>query len=188
MTLRAHPSIDTVVELLALLDACHGAHEDDDRPREAVDLLAHGLQCAEVLSATRPDDVELQLAGLVHDVGHVLVPGAADRHGVIAREALQRLLGERIAALVELHVPAKRYLVTVEPAYDEALSDTSRYTLELQGGPMTPAEIDAFLRSPFAADALVLRDADERAKVPGAPTRPLSAWRGVLDAQASGLR
>ncbi len=187
MSLRAH-RIDTVAELLTLLGDGRGAHEDDNRPREAVDLLAHGLQCAEVLAASRPDDTELQIAGLVHDVGHLLLPGAADRHGIVAREALQNLLGIRVAALVELHVPAKRYLVTVEPAYDGALSDTSRYTLALQGGPMTPAEIEAFRASPFADDALLLRDADERAKDPGAQTRPLEAWHDALEAQAHAVR
>jgi predicted HD phosphohydrolase len=181
-------TVSTVDELFALVAAGHDRHERDDRPREAIDLLAHGLQCAELLARTSPDDVELQLAGLVHDVGHLLVPGAADRHGVVARDALVGLLGERVGALVELHVPAKRYLVTVDPAYDGALSATSRHTLVLQGGAMTPTEVEAFLASPFAIDALSLRAADEDAKVPGAPTRPLDAWRGVLEAHVARAR
>ena len=45
---------------------------------EDVDLLAHALQCAQLLRDVAPDDVELQVAGLVHDVGTALVPDAPD--------------------------------------------------------------------------------------------------------------
>ena len=48
------------------------------------DLLDHGLQTAAVLRATHPDDLELQVAGLVHDLGHILPPRDTAQHGVIA--------------------------------------------------------------------------------------------------------
>src|SRR5206468_671298 len=110
---------------------------DDGDP---LPVLDHGLQCAALLAKLFPDDEELQVAGLVHDVGHRIAPGASEAHGVIAADAVRDLLGARVAALVELHVPAKRYLVTVDPAYRDVLSDGSTISLARQGGALSAAE------------------------------------------------
>src|SRR5689334_10230202 len=83
----------------------------------------HGLQTAAVLRASDPDDLELQVAGLVHDLGHILPPRDAALHGVVAGDYVRGVLGDRVATLVHLHVPAKRYLVTVEPGYRDILDD-----------------------------------------------------------------
>ena len=56
-------------ELVALLSRGR-EHADEER----VDVLAHSLQCAALLAERHPDDRELQLAGLVHDVGWILSP------------------------------------------------------------------------------------------------------------------
>jgi predicted HD phosphohydrolase len=140
--------------------------------------LAHGLQCADVLRALAPDDIELQVAGLLHDVGQTLDP-ACD-HGEVGAEALRGLMGERIAELVRLHVDAKRYLVTRDPAYRATLSPVSIATLALQGGDLSAGELAAFEASPFHADAVRLRKADDLAKVAGKRTSGLEAWSSAL--------
>ena len=156
---------------------------------EGLDQLAHGLQCAHELAVVFPDDVELQVAGLVHDLGHQLLP-KEDRvdhdlmHGIAAGDAIRELLGERVATLVELHVPAKRYLVTVESAYGDALSPMSALTLANQGGPMTPEEIEGFEDLPELASAVALRRADEAAKVPGRNVPDLDHWRPIIETLA----
>lgn len=38
-------------------------------------LVTDGARCAEILAARNPDDPELRLTGLLHDVGLLLVPG-----------------------------------------------------------------------------------------------------------------
>jgi predicted HD phosphohydrolase len=86
------------------------------------------------------------------------------------------LLGDRVASLIELHVPAKRYLVTVDPAYGGELSAESIHTLALQGGVMTIAEQCAFEAEPHFLEALQLRQADERAKTPGRIVPGLDHW------------
>ena len=53
---------------------------------------------------------------------------------------MRDLLGDRVAALVELHVPAKRYLVTVDDSYGAALSAGSTASLARQGGALDDAE------------------------------------------------
>jgi len=139
--------------------------------------LDHALQCAFDLRQVRPDDTELQVAGLVHDVGHRFADD--EGHGRAGAAWARPLLGDRVADLVEAHVTAKRYLVAVDPTY--RLSELSTATLAVQGGPLTPAERARFERAPFFADAVLLRRADDAAKVPGRSVPPLSAWLAVLE-------
>jgi predicted HD phosphohydrolase len=139
---------------------------------DPVDLLAHGLQCADVLRARYPDDLGLQLAGLVHDIGHAAGGGDPDHAGVGA-EAVRPLFGDRVADLVGLHVEAKRYLAATE-AYD--LSPASLLSLSRQGAAMSAAEAERFAARPEAAAAIALRRADEAAKEVGRSVPGLDAW------------
>lgn len=176
----------TVDELMEILVRCEDAWDTPDRSGDPVALLDHGLQVAAVLREWHPDDVELQVAGLVHDIGHLLDPGDEAGHATNAARAVRELLGERVAALVELHVPAKRYLATVEP--QRALSPESARTLELQGGLMSPAEVAAFEASPHGMAGVTLRRADDAGKVIGLARPPLdelAAWRPAIEAIAS---
>ena len=149
-----------------LLDALRGDAEE------------HGLQCAYELQQRVPDDVELQVAGLVHDVAHRVSTEAM--HGAVGADIVRPLLGDRVASLVKLHVDAKRYLVTVDPEYRSTLSPESVHTLALQGGDMDDAERAAFEAEPDASDALVLRRADEAAKVQGRAVPGLDRWEAIL--------
>lgn len=176
----------TVDELMEILVACEDAWDTPDRSGDPVALLDHGLQVAAVLRAWHPDDVELQVAGLVHDIGHLLRPGDEAGHAAAGARAVEPLLGERVAALVELHVPAKRYLATVAPS--RALSPESARTLELQGGLMTADEVAAFEASPYGMAAVTLRRADDAGKVIGLarpPVEELAGWRKVIEAVAA---
>lgn len=171
----------TVDELFALLERCGGFYDSLDIDGDPLPVLDHGLQCAALLAAEFPDDAELQVAGLVHDVGHRLAPGASEAHGVIAADAVRGLLGERVAALVELHVPAKRYLVTVEPSYRVGLSEGSTISLARQGGELSADERAALESNPHLADALSLRRCDEQAKLVGLKVDGLERWRPVVE-------
>jgi predicted HD phosphohydrolase len=171
--------------LLDLLAGCDGVYDAPPPEGDPVDLLQHGLQCAYLLAQRRPDDVGLQLAGLVHDIGHA-IPGGHRNHAMVAAEAVRPVLGGRVAALVELHVPAKRYLATMEPSYD--LSEASATSLVHQGGMMSAAEVAAFERSPHAADAVVLRRADEDAKVVDLVVPGLDTWVMRLREHAAAIQ
>lgn len=172
-------------ELLDLLE--EGAAYDD---AEAVDLLSHGLQCAAALATVTPADLELQVAGLIHDVGHI-VYGRAEghtaededaHHAAVGSAIAAPLFGDRVAFLVRHHVDAKRYLVASDPSYAEALSARSAESLVAQGGELSNAEL-AMLNRSHDLDALVaLRRADDAAKVPGADVPGLVSWLPVLRA------
>ena len=168
-------------ELFELLALTAGSVDDVVDGDVDIDILRHSLQCAAELAASAPGDVELQVAGLVHDLGHVLVPGDPAGHGRHAAGALRALLGERVAALVELHVPAKRYLVTADPAYAAILSPGSTRSLRHQGGPLTDAERTALEADPHLSDALTLRRADEAAKDPSRVVPGLDHWRPLVE-------
>lgn len=175
----------SVDELLDLLAACAGRFDSLGPDGDPIDILAHSLQCAAVLRRAVPDDPELQVAGLVHDLGHAVTPGQSVAHGTTGAAFVRPLLGERVARLTELHVPAKRYLVATDPRYAAALSDGSTRSLALQGGAVTVGERAALERDPHLGDALRLRRADEAAKVEGKVVPGVESWRSVLEAVAA---
>lgn len=171
-----------VAALFAVLDASR--HADDEG---GLSILEHSLQCAELLRVSHPDDVELQVAGLVHDLGWLArtrdgwtlrLDAAHDADG---RALVHELLGERIADLVGGHVAAKRYLLATDPTYAASLSARSEVTLTFQGGVMDADEVAAFERRPQRHDLLALRRADDRAKVRGAVVPGLDTWRAAVE-------
>ncbi|MFE1958611.1 inositol oxygenase family protein [Streptomyces sp. NPDC059479] len=175
---------NSVDELMDLLYACRGVWDSPDRSGDAVDLHDHALQTAALLRRRHPADKELQIAGLVHDLGHLLLPGDDAGHGDRAADAVHPLLGDRVARLVRLHVPAKRYLAAMEPWH--TLSEQSARTLRLQGGAMTRAEVEAFVLDPLAEDAVRLRRADDEGRTAGMDAGIMEDWRPVLESVAAG--
>ncbi|WP_433598073.1 HD domain-containing protein [Nocardia sp. CA-135953] len=171
--------ITTIDELLNLLAGCADVWDTPDRSGDPVDILDHDLQCAELLRRSHPDDEELQLAGLLHDIGHKLVPGDDADHGKHGADAIRALLGDRVARLVELHVVAKRYLAATETAYTP--SPTSRRTLVAQGGPLTETEIAEFRTDPDFTAAIALRRADDAGKVVGLRVASVKSWRPMIE-------
>lgn len=178
-----------LIEEIAALFAVHGRQAYEGARRESVTALEHALQCAQ-LAEWAHAEATLVTAALLHDVGHFV--GAAmdervdDRHEVRAQAWLKRGFGPAVTEPVRLHVAAKRYLVTVDPAYAATLSSASIHSLALQGGPMSDRERSAFDREPFGREAVMLRRWDDLAKVPGRPTPPLAHFLAGIDPHPPG--
>ena len=142
--------------------------------------LDHGLQSAARVAEKDPHDEELHVAALVHDLAHPWDAPGQPRHALMAADAVRALLGERVARLVAGYVPAKRWLVTCEPAYRVNLSADSIATLVVQGGVMTAEEVAWFESLADWHAMVLLRRADDAAKVPGAEVPDLDTWIGAI--------
>lgn len=159
---------------------------------EAVTETEHALQCAHLAEASGAN-AALIAAALLHDVGHLLhglsedlaERGIDGRHEVGGAAWLQHYFGPQVADPVRLHVAAKRYLCTIEPEYDAALSEASQRSLRLQGGSMSPEEVRRFKQEPGFRSAVAVRRWDDQAKVPGLAVPGLEHYRSCLSAVLS---
>lgn len=155
---------------------------------EAVSKLEHAEQCAWHAYRSGADE-ELILASLLHDIGHLFDVEETvrdekvwvvnhDRTG--EQWLIERGFSRRLASLVGGHVDAKRYLTATNPLYLRKLSPASVETLRLQGGPMCPAEVEAFGAADGLNDMLRLRDWDELAKDPDWSGPRLESYREMM--------
>lgn len=155
---------------------------------EPVSQLEHALQTAALAEAAGAPEA-LILAGLLHDIGHLLhkLPenianqGVDARHETIGAAWLSRYFPAGVADPVRLHVAAKRYLCATDNAYFARLSAASVQSLALQGGPMTEAEVREFETLPSARAGVQLRLWDDMAKIVGQKTPGLSQYRTLLE-------
>jgi len=146
---------------------------DEDYDGEPVSQTSHMVQCA-MQAQHEEADRELVLGAFLHDIGHLLRHqqkteamgnfGVVNHEGIGARYLESRGFSERICAVVEHHVNAKKYLVTARPGYKEKLSLASLKTLEWQGGPMNESDAAVFEKHPFFKDIIRVRLWDEGAK------------------------
>jgi [1-hydroxy-2-(trimethylamino)ethyl]phosphonate dioxygenase len=158
------------------LPAIHGAFakRGHDHYGEGVSQLDHALQCAAFAERDGAAPA-LVVAALLHDIGHLLhdLPedvadsGIDTQHESIGSAWLSQHFGPEVSEPVRMHVAAKRYLAATEAGYFDLLSDASKLSLKLQGGPMSNAEVHAFQAERFFADAVRLRRWDEEGKIVG---------------------
>lgn len=155
---------------------------------ESVSQLDHALQCAEAAQAHGSCDAVVA-AALLHDVGQFVdnAGNSAERFGSDARheDLGARFLSSHFPACVtepvRLHVAAKRYLCAVEPGYVLHLSEASRISLALQGGPMCAQEAAWFVDNPYAGSAIDLRKFDDAAKRPNWRGPGIESYRDLLE-------
>lgn len=158
---------------------------------ELVSQLEHALQCAQLALSDRAS-AELAAAAFLHDIGHLVAHRSHeiarevdDLHQYLALPFLRGAFGGAVLEPIKLHVDAKRYLCHAEQGYWERLSPASKHSLELQGGAYTAGEAGAFMRQPFARDAVRLRRWDDMAKVPGLAVPDLGFITELLEDAAS---
>ena len=155
---------------------------------EEVTQLEHALQCA-ALAEEENAGHHLITGALLHDIGHLLVDQANDPEEAIDTDFCHEQTGADFLALffpatvtdpIRLHVPAKRYLCTVDHRYWQNLSGASRESLVVQGGKMSAQEKAHFETTPALDDALRLRTWDDIAKTPGRKTPELQHYSGIV--------
>ena len=178
--MKSISSVDEAFELLA-------AGGGEAYFGEPVTVLEHSLQAAWFVQR-KGGDGALVAAALLHDLGHLLHCEGEDiaahrvdtHHEELGAEVLAEHLPAAVLDPIHLHVAAKRYLCFANPRYFGQLSAASVQSLDLQGGPMTAAEAEAFLALPHAREAVTLRHADDAAKVEGLEVPALENYRELV--------
>ena len=154
---------------------------------EAVTQLQHALQCA-TLAEVSGAPSSLVAAALRHDYGHLINEDDAEaaaighdqHHEDVAADYLARWFPPSVTQPIRFHVPAKRYLCSVDKDYFASLSPASVRSLDVQGGPFTADEAAEFIALEYADDAVALRRWDDLAKDPAGETPPLEAFRPIV--------
>ncbi len=169
-----HHALSTIIDLFQKNGSQHYG--------ENLTQLEHALQCATLAEAAGADD-EVVIAALLHDIGHLLDHNLHESNHTLGNTihedegaAMLEAFGfsDNVVILVKNHVAAKRYLTAVEPNYFSSLSVASKKTLQIQGGPMSPTEIENFQKNPQFQLIVQLRHWDDLSKIPDLITPPLS--------------
>ena len=170
---------------LARIESLFRDHGTNFYGGESITQTEHALQCA-MLAEEAGEADEIVVAALLHDIGHLL-PRIGDtedlRHQEVGARALSGSFAANVTEPIRLHVAAKRYLCSVDDNYWAALSPASKGSLVRQGGPYSDDQAADFARQPYAQEAVRVRQYDDKAKVSGAATPPLSRYLKRVELQ-----
>jgi phosphonate degradation associated HDIG domain protein len=155
---------------------------------EQVSMSEHMLQGA-VLAEAEGAPEELVAAALLHDIGHYtsefgpmsLGDERDNYHEESGAMVLAPFFPPVITECVRLHVRAKRYLCATDKGYCDRLSEASKHTLMLQGGPMSAEEVAEFETNPFHREAVRVRIWDDEGKKPGVKTPEFRYYVPLLE-------
>lgn len=179
------PTPDTIVSFIADILTRRGAEEYLGEP---VTISEHMLQCAELAERAGASDV-LIAAALLHDIGHfthefetdAAEQGVDSHHEEAGARVIEDFFPSVVTDCVRYHVEAKRYLCATDPGYYAKLSDASVLSLKLQGGPMTPKEVEAFAQNPNLDAILQVRLWDDVGKDPAHSAPGFAHYAPVLE-------
>ena len=146
---------------------------DEEYLGEPVTMGQHMLQGATMAEKSRESD-EIIIGTLLHDIGHFTsefgtfsMEDTEDRYHEDAGAAvLEQFFPKVITDCCRHHVAAKRYLCATDPEYFQKLSTASVHSLNLQGGPMSEAELKDFEKNPNLKKILKVRLYDDAGKIP----------------------
>ena len=170
-----------------LLDLLKTKGADIQYGNEDVTQLEHALQCAELAEQHNLPGPTIA-AALLHDVGHLIYEdgdpiheGKDGHHENLGADFLKKYFGEDVILPIRAHVDSKRYLSSVEEGYYDSLSEASKLSLKVQGGPFTKEEADDFISKPFMDKAVELRRFDDLAKILDKKTPDVEHFRPYLE-------
>ena len=163
---------------------------DKDYIGEVITQNEHMIQSA-MLAEKDNQSKEVILACLFHDIGHLIQlecdkTKKMGKYGIKNHEKIGRQFLEDckvpypIPNLVENHVKAKRYLTYKYIDYILSLSDASKKTLYMQGGPMKVSEAEVFESSQLFDISIKMRDYDDKAKVKGVKINNFDYYKDML--------
>jgi len=174
-------------ELITAICYIFSSHGGEEYLGEPVTMAEHMLQSAHFATEAGASETAI-IAALIHDIGHFTSAHGAftmqdtkDRyHEDAGAVLLTGSFPESVVACVKHHVAAKRYLCAVDEVYHAGLSEASKHSLTLQGGPMTTEECDAFASHPHLEEILLVRRCDDQGKIAGLEVPPLEHYLPMM--------
>lgn len=190
---EAEQHIDFIFRLLD--EQGHG-----DYLGEAISQLEHCKQAAYFAQKDAQDE-QTVIAALLHDIGQFLpieelreplqsakmmdselANVGRQGHDTLGQKWLeQHGWPQKVCDLVGAHVMAKRYLTATRPEYLDSLSNASKASLRMQGGPFNAEERKKFEANPFHQQMVALRLYDDQAKVVDLQTPSLDSYRPMAE-------
>ncbi len=154
---------------------------------EPVTMAQHMLQSASFAEAAEEPDI-IVVAALLHDIGHFTsefgmfsMQDTEDKyHEEAGATVLQRFFPELVTDCVRYHVAAKRYLCATDAEYFGKLSAASVHSLNLQGGPMSAAEVADFAKNANLQAILRVRRYDDAGKLADFETKTFSHYAPLI--------
>ena len=154
---------------------------------EPVTMAQHMLQGAHLAAIAGEPEVTI-VAALLHDIGHFTsefgmfsMNDTEDRyHEQAGATVLQPFFPSVVTDCVKHHVSAKRYLCATKPEYFQQLSDASVHSLNLQGGPMSPAEVQIFEQQENLQEIVKVRQFDDNGKVANLKTKSFAEYAPMV--------
>jgi predicted HD phosphohydrolase len=150
---------------------------------EPVTMAEHMLQGAHFAESAGEAEVII-VSALLHDIGHFASSAFPwmmwGRHHEGRCAVLERFFPTLVTDCVRYHVAAKRYLCAARPEYFKRLSDASVHSLNLQGGPMSSAEIAEFEKNPNVKEIVKVRYYDDAGKRANLKTQPFSYYAPMV--------
>ena len=177
--------MDTIKEIFDLYEQ-YGSF---DYIGEKVTQTEHMIQSA-MVAEKEGADKETILAAFLHDIGHLLghkyqheqmdTWGTRNHDKIGGRYLRERGFPEKVCKLVENHVLAKRYLVPMNHAYYEILSEASKKTLDYQGGRMNEYELYEFETDPMRGIYFQFRKWEDMAKNKNMVLEPIEKYQKLM--------
>jgi phosphonate degradation associated HDIG domain protein len=175
---------DTIVAFLGDIFERRGGEEYLGEP---VTMAQHMLQGATMAEEAGQSEVII-VAALLHDIGHFTsefgtfqMNDTEDRfHEEAGAKVLEAFFPTLVTDCVRYHVAAKRYLCAARPDYFNRLSEASIHSLNLQGGPMSDAEVAAFEGNPNLKEIIQVRYLDDAGKRDDMDTPPFSHFAPMV--------
>lgn len=174
----------SIVDFILDLFARRGSDEYMGEPVSMAQHMEQTAACAAADGATN----DLVIAALLHDIGHfvgdfpidALESGIDNLHESAGAKFLETYYPASVTEPIRLHVAAKKYLCALDAQYFAHLSTASVQSLQVQGGPMTEAEIETFESSPYHQAAIQLRRYDDDGKVAGLEIKTVQGYENML--------
>ena len=156
---------------------------------EKITISEHMIQSAMLAEKAKSND-DIICSCLLHDYGHFiiedpykLVKNEKDgEHENIGYEYLKSFFKKEIVEPIKYHVLAKRYLVR-DKKYFNSLSEASKTSLKLQGGPLNNKESKEFEKKEYFNNSVLVRKFDETAKKTGVKMKLIDDYKSLLSSK-----